>query len=103
MPFAKGNCANPGGRPKMDPAERGKWADLAKKAREKLEILLETGECNPTVVARIAEIAANRAWGTPQQSVELTGEDGGPIQNYSLTLEEKEKLIADELARRAND
>jgi len=90
MPFAKGNCANPGGRPKMDPAERAKWADLAKKAREKLEILLETGECNPTVVARIAEIAANRAWGTPVQAVELSDPDGEALKLQIEYVSKKE-------------
>lgn len=63
----------------MSPEEREKWQALATKAREKLEIILDSGDCNPAVIARIAEIAADRGWGKPVQAVEMTGEDGGPI------------------------
>jgi hypothetical protein len=42
----------------------------------------------------------NHAGYTDKQ--EISGPDKGPIQTYNLTLEEKEKLIADEISRRSN-
>jgi hypothetical protein len=69
--FTKGKSGNPGGRPKITPEERKAWEVLAIKARSKLEEILEADDVQPQVVTKIAEIASNRAWGTPTQAIEL--------------------------------
>ncbi|MBE3142532.1 MAG: hypothetical protein IMZ61_01205 [Planctomycetes bacterium] len=68
--FAKGNNANPGGRPKISPEEREAWAALAIKGRARLAKMVDADETAPNVVTKITEIAANRAWGMPGQSIQ---------------------------------
>jgi len=79
MAWQKGQSGNPGGRAKMSPEERAKWANLAERGREKLEALMESAETPPQIITKITEIAANRAWGTPPQSIELSDPEGGPV------------------------
>ena len=74
--FKKGQVANPGGRPKINPEERKAWEVLAIKARSKLEEILSADDVQPQVVTKIAEIAANRAWGTPTAAIELSDPNG---------------------------
>jgi hypothetical protein len=77
--FKPGQVANPGGRPKMPPEEREAWRVLAKKARDKLDAMLENGDVQPMFVAKVVELASDRAWGKPQQAVELSGDSDSPI------------------------
>ncbi len=78
--FQKGQSGNPSGRPKMPPGEREAWESLAMKARSKLEAMLDNEDTGSSVITKIAEIAANRAWGQPGQAMELTGAEGGPVK-----------------------
>lgn len=77
--FVKGQSGNPSGRPRMPEGEREAWNALALKARAKLEGLIDSGECPPNVLAKIAELAADRSWGKPIQSIEAEIEDRRPI------------------------
>jgi hypothetical protein len=98
MPFKKGQSGNPGGKPKLP-------EDIVALAREHSPLILKrliefaTGkrECEPTVAIRAAEAVLNRAWGTPRQSVEFTGD----LTSYVMRLpavaaspEEWERKIA---------
>jgi len=41
--------------------------------------ILDDESSRPPDIIRAAEAIINRAYGTPQQSIELTGLEGGPI------------------------
>lgn len=99
--FQKGQSGNPGGRRKMPEEEREKWRALATKARDKLQELIDSGEANPQLIAKIAELAANRAYGMPRQDIDLDANLGGALAVDTMSQEEREKLIADEIARRS--
>lgn len=88
-----GQTGNPGGRPKMPPEEREAWRALAIKSRVKLDELLDDPETPIQMIPKIAEIANNRAWGTPMQSVELTGADGGPLAFSDLSDEDLDRRM----------
>jgi hypothetical protein len=77
--FGPGNCANPGGRPKMSKEEREAWQALATKCRVKMEKLIESGELPPATLAKFAEVALDRAYGKAIQSVDISPGDGGGI------------------------
>jgi hypothetical protein len=83
-PFGPGNNANPGGRPKMTPEEREKWKALANKCLARLNELADDGGASPQFLVKCAEVAANRAWGTPTQAIEVSGADGGAVQLIQL-------------------
>jgi hypothetical protein len=87
-PFTPGNSANPGGRPHMTPEEREKWKALANKCLARLNDLADDEDASPQFLVKCAEVAANRAWGTPTQAIELTGPNGGPIEFSEMTDEE---------------
>ena len=76
--FEKGNPGGPG-RPKMPPEERAKWLALSEKARDKLDIMIDSADCPPNIVAKIAEIATDRAWGKAIQAVEADITERRPI------------------------
>jgi hypothetical protein len=78
--FVKGQSGNPGGRPKMSDDERKAWQVLAGESRERLAELIHDKDTPAAVVTRIAEIAANRAWGLPRQTVDLGGQDDNPLE-----------------------
>lgn len=63
----------------MSPEERIAWQALATKCREKIELLVESGELPPATLAKFAELALDRAYGKAIQAVELGGADGGAI------------------------
>jgi len=69
----------------MPSEKREAWRRLSASARSKLEEMLDDEKTPKQTIAKIAEIATNRAWGTPTQSVELSGPDGGPIAHSELS------------------
>lgn len=76
--FKPGQSGNPGGRPKALKDVQ----DLARKyTRRAVRALAETLRNTPDDKARIAaaEALLNRAWGKPQQSVELGGPGGDKL------------------------
>ena len=74
-PFVKGQCPNPGGRPK----DVGPVKDLARShtqaAVERLAYWLSSNNARASVAA--AEALLDRGWGRPAQAI--TGEDGAPL------------------------
>lgn len=107
-PFPKGVSPNPGGRPKMSP----ELADaLRKRNMKSVEVLSkvqddylrgtytdENGREREAPKAseaiKASEVLLAYSIGKPRESVELTGEDGGPI---NITRLDKSKLTKDEL------
>lgn len=63
----------------MPPEERQAWEILAKEAREKLAARLADPEISNGLLAKIAELAADRAWGKPVQAVEADITERRPI------------------------
>lgn len=85
MPFAKGKSGNPGGRPKED-------ANLKELARARTVDALKTlvdvmGSTDSPPAARVSAACAilDRGYGKPTQSTELTGKDGGPIEQKDVS------------------
>lgn len=89
-PFQPGQSGNPGGRPKMSPEERERWKALATKARGKLEALVDSADCPPNTLTKIAEIASDQAYGKPVQAVEAEITERRPIVIDSAYEEKSE-------------
>lgn len=93
--FQPGNCANPGGRPKI-PEEVKEMARAASpQAMKALIGILESQDSRPNDIIRAAEVIMNRAYGTPTQSVEMSGSVNGGFMFAALSDDELEKFIAD--------
>jgi len=75
MTFVKGKSGNPAGRQK----ETGHVRELARKYTEiAIQALAEIVQSADKDSARVAaaEALLNRAWGRPEQAIELGGKDG---------------------------
>lgn len=77
--FVKGQSGNPSGRPKIPPNVRDAARSLTMTALRTLEEVCANGVSEAARVAA-AQAILDRAWGKPQQHVELTGDDGGPVK-----------------------
>lgn len=80
MLFEKGKSGNPGGRPRRPPEEIAKWVEAAK---GNLPILLDIRDNAERESDRLKaiEMIEDRAYGKPLQAVELTGDEGGPVES----------------------
>ena len=58
-----GESGNIQGRPKLSPEERAAWLALATRSREKLAEKLEAPDASPAFIVKVAELAADRAYG----------------------------------------
>lgn len=63
----------------MSPEERERWKALAAKARTKLEEMVDSGDCPPNTLTKIAEIASDQAYGKPVQAIEADVTERRPI------------------------
>jgi hypothetical protein len=95
-PFEPGKSGNPGGRPKMSPEEREHWKALAAKARGKLEALVDSADCPPNTLTKIAEIASDQAYGKPVQAVEADITERRPIIIDGAYEEKSEQAATEE-------
>jgi HEAT repeat protein len=86
MPFAEGNNANPGGRPKGSKGTHA--ARLARNhdeaAIDVLVALLKSE--NETVRGNAANSILDRGYGKPKEFVELSGDEDNPIR-AKITVE----------------
>lgn len=78
-PIQKGQVLNPGGRPKIpeDVKEACKAASV--EAVDVLLTLMRSEDTNAGERIKAAVAILNRAWGTPAQSVEISGKEGEPL------------------------
>lgn len=83
--FVKGNCTNPGGRPRLPEEIKMSLRHLSLEAVEVLADLMRNSESD-MVRARAAETILDRAWGRPAQNIHHSGEHGGPIEHDVLDL-----------------
>lgn len=75
--FKKGNPG--GGRPKLPEEIRDAARAASPKAIETLIKIMDNDDCNDGERIKAAVAILNRAYGTPAQSVEISGKEGGPI------------------------
>ncbi len=108
-PFPKGTTGNPGGRPKMPPelaealrSRNMKSVEVLSKVQDDFLRGLyvdEKGGVHEAPKAseaiKASEVLLAYSIGKPRESVELTGEDGGPI---NVTRLDRAKLTKDEIA-----
>jgi hypothetical protein len=90
--FEKGNKANPGGRPKLPVEVREKAQSYTIECIEKLIEWVRSD--NATASVRAAEVILNRGWGTPEVSVNHTG---NVLISHQKMTEEVEKLLAQDV------
>ena len=95
--FKPGNPG--GGRPKVPDEIKQATRELSLEAIKTLAAVMRGAKTRPAEKIRAAEVILNRAWGTPTQSVELTGKDGGPLETASLAPAERAARIAEILAK----
>ena len=78
IPFVKGKSGNPGGRPKTNEAFRDrcrKFVDLHVVEMWEKEVQ-NAGEEK----MKASELLAAYGYGKPAQAIQLTGEEGGPVE-----------------------
>ena len=86
MAFVKGQSGNPGGRPKAVMPDGRTLSEAAREhSPEALRVLVEALRDPNTALAAAKEIL-DRGFGRPAQAVEITGEDGGPVQVTRIEL-----------------
>ena len=77
--FKPGQSGNPGGRPKALKEVEELCRKLTPQAIERLEKILTDDDAPAAAHTKAVEIILDRGWGKAKQSVELTGENGGPV------------------------
>lgn len=77
MTWKKGESGNKGGRPKEIAHVKELAKEYSTEAIEKLVFWMRSDSEKSSV--RAAEVLLNRAWGTPETCVELTGKDGAEL------------------------
>jgi len=86
-PFAPGNNANPGGRPKL-PDDVKHVRELAREytgeAVKTLATVMKTGSPNARVSA--ANSLIDRGWGKPEQSIVGAGDKGEIVHKVELVI-----------------
>jgi len=75
--FKKGNPG--GGRPRLPEEIRDAARAASPKAIETLIKIMDNDECNDGERIKAAVAILNRAYGTPAQSVEISGKEGEPL------------------------
>ena len=86
MAFVKGQSGNPGGRPKAVMPDGRTLSEAAREhSPEALRVLVEALGNPDTALAAAKEIL-DRGFGRPAQALEITGEDGGPVQVSRIEL-----------------
>ena len=93
MPFVKGKSGNPSGRKKAT-AQSIAYADSCKAllppAVKLLERLIKSPhDLSPTEILRINEHLADRVYGKPATSMQVTGADNGPLVVQWLPADSK--------------
>ena len=99
-PIQKGQVLNPTGRPKIPEDVRETCKAASIEAINILLALMRSEDTNAGERIKAATTILNRAWGTPAQSIELTGRDGGPIE--TMSIENRKARIAELLAKAKN-
>ena len=75
-PIQKGQVLNPGGRPKIPDDVKEAARAACPRAIQVLISIMENEDANQGERIKAAVALLNRAYGTPMQSVEVSGKDG---------------------------
>lgn len=78
-PIQKGQILNPGGRPRIPEDIKILARAASKEAIETLISIMGKEDAKDSDRLKASELILNRAWGTPAQSVEVSGADGVPL------------------------
>jgi hypothetical protein len=78
--FKPGKSGNPGGRPKISEDILAMCRAASPRAISELLAVFDDEQARPGDKIRASEAILNRAWGTPTQSVELSGAEGKALE-----------------------
>ena len=84
--FVKGQSGNPGGRAKARMPDGRTLSEAAREHSPKALAVLVEALTNPDTCFAAAKELLDRGFGRSAQAVELTGEDGGPVETRILTV-----------------
>ena len=102
--FQPGVSGNPGGKRKGEKASENTLREACQRITlenlPRIEALLKRPKLNPLALIRALEFVADRGFGRPQQALEMSGPDGGPIRTIASNMTPKEAaaLYAEEIA-----
>lgn len=93
----KGYCGNPSGRPKIPEEVKEAFREFTLEARNTLVEIMQDKEAKAGDRVRASEVILNRAWGTPEQSVAVSGGLATANVDTSKLPQEKQDALLDAL------
>lgn len=93
----KGYCGNPSGRPRIPEEVKEAFREFTLEARNTLVEIMKDKEAKAGDRVRASEVILNRAWGTPEQSVAVSGGLATANVDTSKLPQEKQDALLDAL------
>ena len=93
--FQEGKSGNPNGRPKIPSEVKEAFRAFTIEARDTLVSVMRDDEARPSERTKAAEIILNRAWGSPETSVAVSGQiSTKEIDTSKLSDDQRDSLIS---------
>lgn len=97
MPWQAGQTGNPRGRPKKSREIQELAREDTLEAYNTIKKIMRRSD--QKLALQAAQWIVERAWGKVKTAIEMTGKDGGPIEQVTVTDTEAARMIAFTLAK----